>query len=66
MLWAEWQTVAQARLLYTQITGNAARLKLLEQERALFAQRLQRSQAALAQGNVTRLDVDAQLVRCKP
>ncbi len=62
VLWAEWQTVAQARLLYTQITGNAARLKLLEQERALFAQRLQRSQAALAQGNVTRLDVDAQLV----
>ena len=62
VLWAEWQTVAQARLLYTRITGNAARLSLLEQERTLFAQRLKRSQAALAQGNVTRLDVDAQLV----
>ncbi|MGC8702925.1 MAG: TolC family protein [Thiomonas sp.] len=62
VLWAEWQTVAQARLLYTQISGNAARLALLEQERALFQERLQRSQAALAQGNVTRLDVDAQLV----
>ncbi|MGC8508940.1 MAG: TolC family protein, partial [Thiomonas sp.] len=62
VLWAEWQTVAQARLLYTQITGNTARLALLEQERRLFEQRLQRSQAALAQGNLTRLDVDAQLV----
>ena len=62
VLWAEWQTVAQARLLYTQISGNSARLALLEQERSLFQQRLQRSQAALAQGNVTRLDVDAQLV----
>ncbi len=62
VLWTEWQTVAQARLLYTQITGNTARLGILEQERALFTQRLQRSQAALAQGNVTRLDVDAQLV----
>ncbi|MGA8007757.1 MAG: TolC family protein [Thiomonas sp.] len=62
VLWAEWQTVAQARLLYTQLTGNTARLRILEQERALFSQRLQRSQAALAQGNVTRLDVDAQLV----
>lgn len=62
VLWAEWQTVAQARLLYTQITGNAARLALLEQERRLFEQRLQRSQAALQAGNVTRLDVDAQFV----
>ena len=62
VLWAEWQTVAQARLLYTQLSGNAARLALLEQERRLFEQRLHRSQAALAQGNVTRLDVDAQLV----
>ncbi len=62
VLWAEWQTVAQARLLYAQISGNAARLALLQQERALFEQRLQRSQAALAQGNVTRLDVDTQLV----
>lgn len=62
VLWAEWQTVAQARLLYTRITGNTARLSLLEQERTLFSQRLQRSQTALAQGNVTRLDVDAQLV----
>ena len=62
VLWAEWQTVAQGRLLYTRITGNTARLALLEQERTLFAQRLRRSRAALAQGNVTRLDVDAQLV----
>jgi len=62
VLWAEWQTVAQARLLYIQISGNSARLALLEQERRLFEQRLQRSQTALAQGHVTRLDVDAQLV----
>lgn len=62
VLWAEWQTVAQARLLYTRITANTARLALLQQERALFEERLQRSQAALAQGNVTRIDVDAQLV----
>ncbi|MGE0071684.1 MAG: TolC family protein, partial [Thiomonas sp.] len=62
VLWAEWQTVAQARLLYTQISANTARLDLLQQERALFAQRLQRAQAALAQGMLTRIDVDAQLV----
>ena len=62
LLWAEWQTVAQARLLYTQISANTARLDLLRQERALFEQRLTRAQAALAQGNLTRIDVDAQLV----
>jgi outer membrane protein TolC len=53
LLWQEWQVVSQARLLFTRLTTQQRLLTRLEEARALLAQRYQRSQQALAAGNVT-------------
>lgn len=53
LLWKEWQTVAQARLLFVRNVEGARALRLLEEERALFVDRQARLRRALEAGNVT-------------
>jgi outer membrane protein TolC len=53
LLWQEWQVVSQARLLFVRLTTEQRLLTQLEDAHVLFAERYQRSQQALADGNVT-------------
>ena len=53
LLWQEWQVVSQARLLFTRLTAQQALMAQLQTARGLLADRCQRSQQALAAGNVT-------------
>jgi outer membrane protein TolC len=53
LLWQEWQVVAQARLLFIRVTSAEAQLKILERNRALFADRYLRTGQALALGLLT-------------
>lgn len=53
LLWKEWQTVAQARLLFVRTLFGERSLALLEEERALFADRQARMQRAFDAGNLT-------------
>jgi len=53
LLWQEWQVVSQARLLFTRLTAQQALMAQLQTARSLLADRYQRSQQALAAGNVT-------------
>ena len=54
LLWQEWQVVSQARMLYTRLTTQQLLLSKLQEAHSLFADRYQRSQQALTEGNVTR------------
>ena len=56
LLWQEWQVVSQARLLFVRNMGQQQLLSVLQNERALLFSRYQKTQHALAQGNLT-LDV---------
>ncbi len=53
LLWQEWQVVSQARLLFTRLAAQEALMRQLQAARTLLADRYQRSQKALASGNVT-------------
>jgi len=53
LLWKEWQTVAQARLLFVRSVFGERGLTVLEDERALFADRQARMGRAFDAGNVT-------------
>ncbi|MHB1591774.1 MAG: TolC family protein [Sulfuricella sp.] len=53
LLWQEWQVVGQARLLFTRSLGQQQLLAVLQKERTLLFSRYQRTQQALAQGNLT-------------
>lgn len=53
LLWKEWQTVAQARLLFVRSMEGDRSLHLLGEERALFADRQARLRRTLVAGNVT-------------
>ena len=53
LLWAEWQTVAQARLLFDQVTTLQARQLRLQHERDALAPLAAQVQAALRAGNLT-------------
>lgn len=53
LLWKEWQTVAQARLLFVRAIQSEGMLSLLEEQRALFADRQARLRRAFDAGNVT-------------
>jgi outer membrane protein TolC len=53
LLWAEWQTVAQARLLFDQVQALRAKQSRLATEQAALAPLDQRVQAALRAGNLT-------------
>ncbi len=61
LLWQEWQVVSQARLLFTRLTAQQALMVQLQSARSLLAYRYQRSQQALAAGNVTIDFVSADL-----
>lgn len=50
LLWQEWQVVAQARLLFVKVRQGARALAVLAETRALYADRLERVQAALRRG----------------
>jgi outer membrane protein TolC len=51
LLWQEWQVFGKARLLAVDLIEGAAQRRLLDETRMLFAQRYERSQRALDQGN---------------
>ncbi|MBQ4856081.1 TolC family protein [Rhodanobacter sp. B2A1Ga4] len=53
LLWAEWQTVAQARLLFGQVLNLRAQQARLASEQAALEQVTPYVQAALAAGNLT-------------
>jgi outer membrane protein TolC len=53
LLWQEWQTIAQARTLYTQQVIASERQTYLAPAEQAYAQAAENSQRALAQGNVT-------------
>ncbi len=62
LLWQEWQTAAQAQLLFVRLSGLRQRDLLLRSEQTLLRRRLRRTRAAVAAGNLPRTDADAQLV----
>jgi outer membrane protein TolC len=53
LLWLEWQVVAQARQLFVRLTQEAQLMEVLEQNRALFADRYHRTETALDRGLLT-------------
>ncbi len=53
ILWQEWQTVGQARLLAVELIDGARTLALYRQTQQLLAERNRHSQAALDAGNTT-------------
>jgi len=53
LLWAEWQTVTQARQLFGQVTSLRAQLQRLQDEQAALAPVDRYVQAALQAGNLT-------------
>ena len=53
LLWAEWQTVAQARLLFGQVVALRARQERLETERLALAAVTEYIDSALKAGNLT-------------
>ncbi len=59
LLWQEWQTVAEARLLYVAQALADQRRALLSPAAAAFTRAAARSHRALAQGNVSRDQADA-------
>ena len=58
LLWREWQTVAEARLLYVAQALAAQRRALLSPAAAAFTRAAARSQRALAEGNIARDQAD--------
>jgi outer membrane protein TolC len=55
VLWQEWQVVARARVLFAKITQADAVMKVLVENRTLFADRYRRTHQALDEG-LTTLD----------
>jgi outer membrane protein TolC len=53
LLWQEWQVVSQARLLYIKLMQGQKSRVILEENRAMFADRLRRTQLALEKGLLT-------------
>lgn len=50
LLWQEWQVVSQARLLFVKLSQAERLMTLLQQNRALFADRYRRTRTALDRG----------------
>jgi outer membrane protein TolC len=53
VLWQEWQTAAQAKLLFVQIVEGDRALAIQRESAAVFAERSARLQAALARGDAS-------------
>lgn len=58
LLWQEWQTMTEARLLFARVRSAQQQLKLLRDTKTLFQQRQDKLDAALSRGDVT-LDATA-------
>lgn len=56
ILWQEWQTIQQARVLYVQLMNERRKLELLRRMQDIFAKRYAESSKALERGDLT-LDV---------
>lgn len=52
IVWAEWQVIGRAQLLFVQEVEQAKLRQLLVENRALFADRYERSRRAVEQGNL--------------
>jgi outer membrane protein TolC len=50
LLWQEWQVVAKARTLFVRVTQDQRLMEVLAKNRALFADRYDRTQSALDRG----------------
>ena len=50
LLWQEWQVMSQAQLLFVRLQQGQKTMRVLEDTRTLFADRLRRTQAALDRG----------------
>jgi outer membrane protein TolC len=61
LLWQEWQTVAEARTLFVEQSIATERDAFLAPAVRVYAEQLERSQRALAAGNVTREQTSADL-----
>src|SRR5258706_2372910 len=61
LLWQEWQVVAKARTLFVKVTQDDRLMEVLVRNRALFADRYDRTQAALDRGLMTIDAVTPQL-----
>ncbi|HEU4671210.1 MAG TPA: TolC family protein [Dyella sp.] len=61
LLWAEWQTVAQARLLFDQVQALRAKQRALDAEQHALTPLNQQVQAALHAGNLTHDQASAGL-----
>jgi len=53
VLWQEWQTIQQARVLYVQFVHERRKLALLRQVQEIFAKRYAESSKALQRGDLT-------------
>lgn len=62
LLWQEWQVVSQARLLFVRNLEQRRLLRLLRENRDLFAARYRRASEALREGNATVQAASADLV----
>ncbi|MDB4909662.1 MAG: outer rane efflux family protein [Gemmatimonadetes bacterium] len=62
VLWQEWQVVAMSRQLFTRLTEQQQLMDALQQTRALFADRYDRTEAALQRGLLTLDAVTPHLV----
>jgi outer membrane protein TolC len=62
LLWQEWQVVSQARQLFVRLTQQGQLMDVLQQNRALFADRYRRTETALERGLLTLDAVTPHLV----
>ncbi len=62
LLWQEWQVVSQARLLFVRNLEQHRLLRILRENRRLFAARYRHARQALQEGNTTLDAVGADLV----
>lgn len=61
LLWQEWQVVAKARTLFVKVTQDELLMEVLARNRSLFADRYDRTRAALDRGLMTIDAVTPQL-----
>ena len=62
LLWQEWQVIAKARVLFSQVMSEGSQLHWLTQNRDLLARQYRQSAQALKDGNVTADTANAALI----
>ncbi len=61
LLWQEWQVIGRARLLFSTNLYQKRRMQVLTEYRNLLADRYERTQKALTDGNITQSGADADM-----